>query len=85
MGKCCRAGQATDEIWRMRFECWMPKATNTYSKYVILIALPRQQWLHECALLVRYKYIVGLLFFYAVYSENPSLSTSYFVALLVHE
>ena len=33
--------------WRMRIACWLPKATNTYSQYVILIAFPRQQWLHE--------------------------------------
>jgi hypothetical protein len=26
--------------WRMRFACWMAKATPTDSKYVILIALP---------------------------------------------
>ena len=25
-------------IRRMRFECWIPKATNTHSEYVILIA-----------------------------------------------
>ena len=31
-------------IWRMRIACWIPKATNTHSEYVILIALPLQQW-----------------------------------------
>jgi len=31
-------------IWRMRIECWIPKATNTHSKYVILIAFQLQQW-----------------------------------------
>jgi hypothetical protein len=30
-------------IWRMRIACWMPKATNTQSKYVIRIAFPLQQ------------------------------------------
>jgi hypothetical protein len=25
-------------IWRMRFACWITKATNTHSEYVILIA-----------------------------------------------
>jgi hypothetical protein len=41
----CRAEQATDDniIWCMRFACWITKATNTHSKYVILIAFPRQQ------------------------------------------
>jgi len=31
-------------IWCMRLACWIPKATNTHSQYVILIALPLQQW-----------------------------------------
>ena len=39
--------------WRMRIVCWIPKATNTHSKYVILIAFPLQLWLHECALMLR--------------------------------
>jgi hypothetical protein len=34
-------------IWRMRFACWIPKATNSYSEYVILITFQRQQWLCE--------------------------------------
>jgi len=25
-------------IWRMRFECWIPKTKNPNSQYVILIA-----------------------------------------------
>jgi len=35
--KYCRAGQAIDEIWRVRIACWIPKATDTHSEYVILI------------------------------------------------
>ena len=34
-------------ITRMRIACWLPKATNTHSEYVILVAFPQQQWLHE--------------------------------------
>jgi hypothetical protein len=34
-------------ICRMRLACWIPKGTNTHSQYVILIAFPLQQWLHE--------------------------------------
>jgi hypothetical protein len=41
-------------MWRMRIACWIPKATNTHSEYIILIALPLQQWLHERASVVRY-------------------------------
>ena len=39
-------------IWRIA--CWIPKATDTHSDYVILIAFPLQQWLHERALILRY-------------------------------
>jgi len=36
--------------WRMRISCWIHKATDTHSEYVlILIAFPLQQWLHERA------------------------------------
>jgi len=29
-------------MWRMRIACWIPKATNAHSEYVILIAFPLQ-------------------------------------------
>jgi hypothetical protein len=48
-------------IWRMRIACWVPKATNTHSEYVIIIAFPPQQWLHERSTLLRYTYISCLL------------------------
>jgi hypothetical protein len=41
-------------ICRMRIACWILKATNTHSEYVILIAFSLQQWLHERASLLRY-------------------------------
>jgi len=34
-------------IWRMRIACWIPKATNTHSEYVIPIAFPLQPLLHD--------------------------------------
>ena len=34
-------------IWRTRISCWIPKAKNTHSAYVILLAFPLQKWLHE--------------------------------------
>jgi hypothetical protein len=40
-------------VWRMRIACWIPKATNTNSQYVMFIAFPLQQWLHEQASLLR--------------------------------
>ena len=53
------AGQATDDniIRRMRFACWITKATDTHSEYVILIAFPRQQWLRERASVLRCTHI----------------------------
>jgi len=34
-------------IRQVRFACWVPKATNTHIEYVICIAFPQQQWLHN--------------------------------------
>jgi uncharacterized BrkB/YihY/UPF0761 family membrane protein len=41
-------------IWRMGFACWMTKATNTNSEYVINIAFSHPQWLHEYASMLNY-------------------------------
>jgi hypothetical protein len=43
-------------IWRMHIACWIPKATNTHSEYVILIAFPPQQWLHKRTSMLRQTY-----------------------------
>jgi hypothetical protein len=37
----------------MRFECWITKATNTHSEYVLLIAFPLQQRFRERASMLR--------------------------------
>jgi hypothetical protein len=70
------AGQATDDniIQRMRFACWITKATDTHSEYVILIAFPRQQWLRERASMLRYTYIAPLV---GLYLTTLSLFRSY--------
>ena len=49
-------------IWHRPIACWIPKATNTNSEYVILIALPLPQWLQERASMLRYSYNACLLF-----------------------
>jgi len=36
-------------IWRMGSACWITKATNAHSEYVIPIAFPLQKWLLEHA------------------------------------
>jgi len=48
-------------IWHMRIARWIPKATNTHSEYVTLIALPMQQWLHEHTSILFYTYITCLV------------------------
>jgi hypothetical protein len=56
MEEYCTAGQATDDnvIRRMSIACSIINATNTHSEYVIPIAFPGQQWLHECASILLY-------------------------------
>jgi hypothetical protein len=44
-------------IWRIRFACWIPTATITNSKYVTIITLPRQKWLHTRASALRYMFV----------------------------
>ena len=60
MEKYCRGGQATDDdiILRMRFACWITKATDTHSAYVIHTAFPRLQWLRERVSVLRYRYVI---------------------------
>ena len=43
-------------IQRMRSSRWIPKATNTHSEYVTIIAFPLQEWLYACALMLRLTY-----------------------------
>jgi hypothetical protein len=40
----------------MRIAYWKPSATNKRSEYVIFIAFPLQQWLHERGSMLRYTY-----------------------------
>ena len=58
VGKRGKAGQATDgnTTRRMRFACWLTKATDTHYEYAILIASPRHQWLRERASGLLYKH-----------------------------
>ena len=50
-------GRPQMTVWRMRSARQIPKATDAYSEYVILIAFPLQQWLSERASLPRCTYI----------------------------
>ena len=40
-------GMPQKTIWRMHIAWWTTKATKTHPEYVIFIAFPWQQWLHE--------------------------------------
>ena len=59
-------GRPQMTIWRMRIACWIPKATDIPSEYVILIAFPLQQWSHERASMLRYTYIACLSSFFII-------------------
>jgi hypothetical protein len=47
--------------WRMRISCWIPKAKKTLSEYIILIAFPQLQWLHESVSTLRIRTLPVLL------------------------
>jgi hypothetical protein len=49
-------------IWRMYIACWVLKATNTQSEYVILTAFPLQHYLYKRSSQLRYTYIVSAVF-----------------------
>jgi len=59
--KHCRAGQATEDNMAHAHCMLDSKATDTHSEYIIIIAFPLQQWLHECASLLRYTYTACLV------------------------
>jgi len=59
-------GEAQMAIWRMRIACWIPKATDRHSQYVMFIAFPLQQWLRERVSMLRYTYI-GCIVYSCVY------------------
>ena len=46
-------GRPQMAIRRIRIACWIPKATETHSSCIILFLFPLQQWLHECAWMLR--------------------------------
>jgi hypothetical protein len=65
MEKYCRAGRPIYHAACALHDVYLRlhTHTHTHSEYVLLIALPLQQWLHERTLLVRYTYIAYLIFF----------------------
>ena len=62
---CGEDRQAMDDniIRRMRCACWTTTATNTPLEYVVLTALPGQQWFCErTSMLYLHMYTLPLLF-----------------------
>ena len=49
------------KITRKRFTCWITKATNTYSEYVLLFDFSRQRWLRQRASISRYTCIASVV------------------------
>jgi len=47
-------------MWRMRIECWIPKATNIHLEYLIFIDFTLQHWLHERISVLRYTHTAYL-------------------------
>jgi len=56
------ARQAANDniVWHMHVVCWITKATDAHSEYVILIAFPLQQGLHKCTSVLCYTSIAHL-------------------------
>ena len=65
-------GRPQLRIWRMRIASWIPKAINTHSQYVILIAFPPQQLSLEGASILRYTYIGRLVCLTYSIEQSPS-------------
>jgi hypothetical protein len=66
------------KTWHMRTVCWITEATNTHSEYEILIALPRQQWLRELALMLLVYVLLPVWLFIHI---SHALFTNYYYKL----
>jgi hypothetical protein len=62
--KYCKAWKATDYSTTHAVACWIPKAINTHSEYVILTACLMQMWLRELACMLRHTYIACLALYF---------------------
>jgi hypothetical protein len=70
-------------VWGVFIACWITKATDTHSEYVILIisfALTLQQWLHERVPMLRYT--CSAPFVYRFKCCNVSLETCRYVSVI---
>jgi hypothetical protein len=66
----------------MLIACWIPKAENTHSVFIILTPFPLQQWLHERASMLSNSYIVMLL---KQLKEGTYITYSYYIFCAIKE
>jgi hypothetical protein len=81
-----QAGRSQMVIWRMRIACWLTKATDTHSEYVILIALPLQEKLRVQCYIIRtvLHYTYSVTVYVQCYIIRTVLHYTYSVTLYVH-
>ena len=79
--KSCQLWWSQMIKWRMRFAYWIPKATESYSEYVILIAFLLQQWLHESASMLTI-YVHCLSYLLSLETSNPKFRVRWNARLL---
>jgi hypothetical protein len=63
-------GRPQMAVWHMHIACWIPKSTYTHSEYVLFIAFPLQQCLHERASVLRYSTLPVLSYRISVIKRN---------------
>ena len=70
------SGRSQMTIWRMRNACWKTRLhAQTHNTYVILIAFPRQQWLHERTSMLRFRYTDRLVLILRIYDVTRVSNT----------
>jgi hypothetical protein len=59
-----------NSIRRMHIACWVTKATDTHSEYLILVHFPQQQWLRERNSIFHYTYTTIYIIYYNYYNVH---------------
>ena len=54
-------GRPQITTWHTHIACWIPKATNTLSEYVIVTDFALQKWLHKHTSVLHYTYTACLV------------------------
>ena len=52
--------------WPMRIACWISKATQAHSEYVLFITFALKQWLHGWATFFNFSYFAVLLICFSI-------------------